>query len=679
MKKTDIIWGGDHKAVVQLQPHTESIHAGNSVELVYDYALNEYAIVCGSARITIKPANKESENELELVLRGHYTITTVLDFIEKSVCILQIQVFEQRIELGKLASLKIAVTDDVVSRLSDAEQKEAIKALEEKFIYENPKNGEKVIFVKGYGRNQADFSLLSKNKMLHVRKQDDVYVAENLVRYDRSRALWDAVYLIVGKIEFVDSTHNAQISKLTAKEMGKIKPSGTYFDIWNAYQNLETISLLQQAREAGVVKYSSFGYIQKGGGYEYRFTLENEPNVQFSDNELLDCFEKDIVTNADEKPESIRKYKIKTVGEFVSTEGNVCVVFDRTSYKPKNIPSQGFLFKSLTGDFIRFQRCEIARDKILGDKAEIDHLKNIIEDGTTAHNQIGAEKAITNRLKKQFPQYTFNQEQEKAIYNAINTPDLSLVLGPPGTGKTTVIKAIIARFEEWFKKHNDGDVAKVLITSFQHVAVDNAAKGAQNDGLPPNRMGGRKDGKDSSLVYIDTWREEKNTEIKQFIVQDTETSAKSADSLRDAIFAWKEKGKDIQEGINLLKGQLEKNIANLSSDLCNEVQNFIARCDASLSKVPKAKTPEETDDEARCQILLSQRTTKESFADDGVKQARRLKSELEFSGLFEKVDTTVIQNLLDTRGKDEKSFSAYVRLVEELKEKYVKPSLPSRA
>ena len=311
MKKSDIVWGGDHKAVVKLQSPISGMQIGDVVKLEYDYDLNSYILKYELNSAPITPVDKVSENQLELVLKGHYIITILLDFLEETVCILRLQVFEQRIELGKLSNLKILLTDDVVSRLSDSEQREPIKVLEEKFVYTDSKTGDRMIFVKGYGRKQADFSLLSLRNMLHIRKQDDVYTAEKLVRYDRSKAEWDAVSLIVGTIEFVDSTRNAQVSASTASEMKKISSSGTYFDIWNAYQNLETISLLQRAREVGVLKYNSVSCSMKSDGYEYLFCIDADAYANFSDGELIDCCEKDIINDSDIKPENIRKYKTK--------------------------------------------------------------------------------------------------------------------------------------------------------------------------------------------------------------------------------------------------------------------------------------------------------------------------------------------------------------------------------
>jgi DNA replication ATP-dependent helicase Dna2 len=59
-----------------------------------------------------------------------------------------------------------------------------------------------------------------------------------------------------------------------------------------------------------------------------------------------------------------------------------------------------------------------------------------------------------------------NERQEEAVLNAVNSSDFHLILGPPGTGKTTIISEMCKLFAQQGKK--------VLLTSWMNVAVDNA-------------------------------------------------------------------------------------------------------------------------------------------------------------------------------------------------------------
>lgn len=59
----------------------------------------------------------------------------------------------------------------------------------------------------------------------------------------------------------------------------------------------------------------------------------------------------------------------------------------------------------------------------------------------------------------------FNSDQRKAYNKVLNTKDYSLILGMPGTGKTTLIAEIISQLVNQGKS--------VLLTSYTHSAVDN--------------------------------------------------------------------------------------------------------------------------------------------------------------------------------------------------------------
>ncbi|MGT2430370.1 DEAD/DEAH box helicase [Cupriavidus basilensis] len=86
--------------------------------------------------------------------------------------------------------------------------------------------------------------------------------------------------------------------------------------------------------------------------------------------------------------------------------------------------------------------------------------------------------------------------QEQAIKVALETPDIALIIGPPGTGKTQVIAALERRISELGEQQNVQH--QVLISSFQHDAVENALHRTEVFGLPGIKVGGRKaaDGND---------------------------------------------------------------------------------------------------------------------------------------------------------------------------------------
>ncbi|KAJ4393571.1 DNA replication endonuclease-helicase Dna2 [Gnomoniopsis smithogilvyi] len=111
-----------------------------------------------------------------------------------------------------------------------------------------------------------------------------------------------------------------------------------------------------------------------------------------------------------------------------------------------------------------------------------------------ANSQFGSEK-IRNlvvdlappEFKSVATQYTIsdkdslNPDQRRAIEKVMSAKDYALVLGMPGTGKTTTIAHIIRALIAQNKS--------VLLTSYTHTAVDNILLKLRNDDIPILRLG----------------------------------------------------------------------------------------------------------------------------------------------------------------------------------------------
>lgn len=76
--------------------------------------------------------------------------------------------------------------------------------------------------------------------------------------------------------------------------------------------------------------------------------------------------------------------------------------------------------------------------------------------------------------------------QTEALRTAYETPDIAIILGPPGTGKSGLIRAVIQAIEGRDKPLNG-----TLLTAYQHDALDNLMERATVNGLPCIRYGGK--------------------------------------------------------------------------------------------------------------------------------------------------------------------------------------------
>ncbi|NJN13940.1 MAG: hypothetical protein HC815_41145 [Richelia sp. RM1_1_1] len=208
---------------------------------------------------------------------------------------------------------------------------------------------------------------------------------------------------------------------------------------------------------------------------------------------------------------SIDKESKSQTKSFVGQIENISLSRTTIDIVPANLdddlypPKKGFLFISLQGDVTRLTRRNKAEQLIRTAQCPMPQLGLILENQRVPTRRTRQHKPLSPDTKKVFNGSPTSRQQE-ALQVALNTPDIALIQGPPGTGKTKVISALQVRLAEISEDSGNSVSHRLLLTSYQHDAVENAAEKSVVFGLPAVRIGGKTQGNEAA-DNVDRWRD----------------------------------------------------------------------------------------------------------------------------------------------------------------------------
>jgi DNA replication ATP-dependent helicase Dna2 len=134
-------------------------------------------------------------------------------------------------------------------------------------------------------------------------------------------------------------------------------------------------------------------------------------------------------------------------------------------------------------------------------------------------------KPLPYRLERN---HSFNPDQIRAFDRVLSAKDYSLLLGMPGTGKTTVIAELI-RFLTQNQK-------TVLLTSYTHSAVDNILMKVKDDGIGVVRLGNLSKIHPEARIFSPLNQEIKNNKDLQSVFLDPPVVATTCLGIGDWVF-----------------------------------------------------------------------------------------------------------------------------------------------
>ena len=548
--------------------------------------------------------------------------------------------------------------------------------------------------------NSAEFTLVGQHYSLTVAVQDAVNgkvlegrKVSGALPLDRG-----GVRLCAAEIQFVDLTNKANASSFAAQQLDLLTSAqDSYLRAWDNYSAKEGEWLLQRARSIGAIKYQAAKRLGNDG-LKWSLVLDQECPTGLTEGDVVtaqttlpmylqqpDLSWEDYFT---QKEAEFRQSKQRTAAaamqngeEQHDTEngerrgikfsGTVKRI-DRQQIEIEVAelvqhiapPTSGLLLLDADGDLTQMERRLKARRQIKAGKSANPLLGLIIEEDGKLPQARRAEShkipALTPLVREKIFKHDPTMMQQKAIEIALNTPDIALIQGPPGTGKTTVIAAITERLNELL------DPAKVrgsiLVSAFQHDAVDNLVSRLSVNSLPAVKFGGRqRQPSEQSEAIINQWRLSLAEKIKAKHPQ--LQSSLEIRHLHEAFTAYMILPTPQNEEAFLLAAQ-RLSAGMLTSKTVATINDGLAQLTSSKLLQAKVRTGE------LLPWVYGLRETPESYADDGLHSAAA--AVLYLSDFLSAEDQALLANCAPHKD------SAYFAAVKALKERLLSKLVPEQ-
>ncbi|MGE1697539.1 DEAD/DEAH box helicase [Enterobacter hormaechei] len=306
--------------------------------------------------------------------------------------------------------------------------------------------------------------------------------------------------LLVGHFAFRDMSVAAVLNSATQQAMldAALRDSASYLELWNLYNDKEWQSELKKAETLGVLRFVACEGTEAGRENVWHLTPRTpEEYREFRQRwRALDLPAGTQVDLGAETPDWAEELSTEEDTVLKTPRGKIefadeYVVFTSASNRRDVRPAkpEGWLYLSLAG-YRTVGKRRLAAKRAIDSGKRMPQLKWLLEGVVVPAARRRNIQGMTPYAREIFKGGKPTGNQELAVFTALNTPDIAIVIGPPGTGKTQVIAALQRRLAEEAQEKNIA--AQVLISSFQHDAVDNALDRSDVFGLPASRVGGRR-------------------------------------------------------------------------------------------------------------------------------------------------------------------------------------------
>ena len=509
---------------------------------------------------------------------------------------------------------------------------------------EQEANG-KSVFATVYGghANDQSFQIIGRKWQLHIySNRDGIYSIERIARIANQSSL--RVRQLSGDIQIID----AQQAQLLAspeglRELRHAMSHGSYMELWKDYHVLQTEKDSKEARRVGALKYASAS-LEGDTNFKCCFTVNNKERLHEFAQELF-ALDSPMLEISQEKPAWLnidnkqfdysRNLKVSRsiMGRFFSVQSNQIIIEFDDRDRLLRLPKKGFLYLSLLGTMVSQDRRNKAYEQIESSNTPLRALRHLLEGSPIPAIRRGVtNKPLTAYSKQVFKGGHPTGKQIDAIRLALNSTDMFLIQGPPGTGKTQVIAALQRRLLEV----SDNSPNSVLLSSYQHDAVDNVLQRVDAFGLPAikvGRQGGNKQEKGVDLIT--KWRKEREVLIGHYLKEKFgENPILSILKKVDMdILSYVTGTLLVNEQCKVLKSILDNIIFLRDKFSININPEWFISLKGFVDEVERKKVISDDNRGVLLKRIRALRITKVSFKDDGADQAYRVKRILIRKGL----------------------------------------------
>jgi hypothetical protein len=503
------------RIVAPLPPPAELV-AGAEVTLRQSTADRVNLHMAGGSRtaVTIEATGQRAARSMADLLASPWPRLTAIEHCNGADIVLAAHEFTARLHWP--ASMRIGITEPVLAELRgrmqrrDATAAEVALRLAEELLLPAFSPGGELRCLMSAGIDIADparpFRMHGAAMSADIRRDDDGCLT--ITRVMGKLAPAARVVLVEADIGFAPLAELEPLSPVARGQLATLTVgTDQYLRLWTQYAELDRKRLTDRAREIGAFRYQGWEATSDGS---VRFTLARPDSEALANLREAVAGEEIALQAAQDPPGFLSEARAEVetpappprnkrrrrprmaVGQVtdndIDGDGRWIALRPARDGLIDAPPRQGYLSISQFGSEIAMSRREQAHEAIRRGTAPMRQLGLLLEGQPLPFPPAAGGIPSLSRDVVAILGGQPTDQQKLAVEIAVNTPDLAVIQGPPGTGKTQVIAAIVKRLEELADPDAD-PVGLFLITSYQHVAVENVAERVQPFGLPALKLG----------------------------------------------------------------------------------------------------------------------------------------------------------------------------------------------